>query len=79
MGLNLCAKTQKQNQVHISGAKPGGGIVEPMMDLQQIAEASTKLSTMLEQVLQYVDDVLAGKQPPDNQVNFIQMSIENMN
>lgn len=39
-----------------------------MMDLSQIAEASAKLSSMLEQVLAYVDDVLTGKQPPDNQV-----------
>lgn len=47
--------------------KTGGGI-EPMMDLAQIAEASVKLSSMLEQVLAYVDDVLNSKQPPDNQV-----------
>lgn len=39
-----------------------------MMDLAQIAEASAKLSFMLEQVLTYVDDVLNSKQPPDNQV-----------
>jgi hypothetical protein len=39
-----------------------------MMDLAQIAEASSKLATMLESVLQYVDDVLSGKTPPDNQV-----------
>lgn len=39
-----------------------------MMDLSQIAEASAKLSSMLEQVLVYVDDVLTGKQLPDNQV-----------
>ena len=56
-----------QSQVHVSGMKPGG-VVEPMMDLAQIADASAKLSVMLDQVLQYVDDVLAGKQPPDNQV-----------
>ncbi|XP_033231203.1 eukaryotic translation initiation factor 3 subunit F [Belonocnema kinseyi] len=67
VGLQLCAKTQLQSQVHISGMKPGG-VVEPMMDLAQIADASVKLSVMLDQVLQYVDDVLAGKQPPDNQV-----------
>lgn len=38
------------------------------MDLAQIAGASTKLSSMLDQVLAYVDDVIAGKQQPDNQV-----------
>lgn len=69
VGLQLCAKTQLQSQVHISGMKPGG-VVEPMMDLAQIADASVKLSVMLDQVLQYVDDVLAGKQPPDNQVYY---------
>lgn len=41
-----------------------------MMDLAQIAEASTKLSSMLDSVLQYVDDVLSGKQLADNQVWF---------
>lgn len=40
-----------------------------MMDLAQVSEACSKLSLMLEQVLAYVDDVLAGKQLPDNQVN----------
>jgi len=39
-----------------------------MMDLAQVSEACSKLSLMLEQVLAYVDDVLAGKQLPDNQV-----------
>jgi len=41
-----------------------------MMDLAQVSEACSKLSLMLEQVLAYVDDVLAGKQLPDNQVNI---------
>jgi len=59
VGLQLCSKTLQN--------KPGT-VVEPMMDLAQIAEASTKLSSMLDSVLQYVDDVLSGKQPPDNQV-----------
>lgn len=39
-----------------------------MTDLAKIAEASTKLSTKLDSILQYVDDVLSGKQAPDNQV-----------
>lgn len=58
-----------QSHVQIPGMKSSGGI-EPMMDLAQIADASSKLSVMLEQVLAYVDDVLAGKQLPDNQVNI---------
>ncbi|CAL7941723.1 eukaryotic translation initiation factor 3 subunit f1 isoform X2 [Xylocopa sonorina] len=67
VGLQLCSKTQLPAHAQITGVKTGGGI-EPMMDLSQIAEASAKLSSMLEQVLVYVDDVLSGKQPPDNQV-----------
>ncbi len=63
IGLQLCAKTIAQAQ---SGKT--GGVVEPMMDLAQIAEASSKLASMLDGVLQYVDDVLAGKTLPDNQV-----------
>jgi translation initiation factor 3 subunit F len=42
--------------------------VEPMMDLVQVAEASEKLLGLLEQVLQYVDDVLNERQQPDNAV-----------
>lgn len=68
VGLQLCAKSQTQAQVPVSAGK-SGGTVAPMMDLAQIADASTKLSAMLEQVLAYVEDVLAGKQLPDNQVS----------
>lgn len=59
----MCAKTIPQAQ-----AGKSNPVVEPMMDLAQIAEASSKLTSMLESVLQYVDDVLSGKTPPDNQV-----------
>lgn len=65
VGLQLCSKSIKQ----IQGNKQGT-IVEPMMDLAQIAEASTKLSSMLDSVLQYVDDVLSKKTLPDNQVIY---------
>jgi len=58
-----------QSHVQASEIKSTRGI-EPMMDLAQISEACSKLSSMLEQVLSYVDDVLAGKQLPDNQVNM---------
>ncbi|KAL6443415.1 hypothetical protein ACFW04_002932 [Cataglyphis niger] len=67
VGLQLCSKTQLQSHIQASGVKSPGGI-EPMMDLAQVSEACSKLSLMLEQVLAYVDDVLAGKQLPDNQV-----------
>lgn len=42
--------------------------VEPMMDLVQVSEASEKLLGLLDQVLQYVEDVLNEKQQPDNAV-----------
>ncbi|XP_011165210.1 eukaryotic translation initiation factor 3 subunit F [Solenopsis invicta] len=67
VGLQLCSKTQLPSHIQASGIKSTGGI-EPMMDLAQVSEACSKLSLMLEQVLAYVDDVLAGKQLPDNQV-----------
>ncbi|KAF7996694.1 hypothetical protein HCN44_002340 [Aphidius gifuensis] len=63
-GLQVCSKTQSA----IGGVVKSAGIVEPQMDLAQIAGASTKLASMLDQVLAYVDDVIAGKQQPDNQV-----------
>lgn len=39
-----------------------------MLDVVQVAEASDKLETLLEQVLAYVEDVLNNKQAPDNAV-----------
>lgn len=65
----MCAKTIAQAQ-----SSKASGIVEPMMDLAQIAEASSKLTSMLDGTLQYVDDVLSGKTLPDNQV-FIHLFI----
>ncbi|XP_041981103.1 eukaryotic translation initiation factor 3 subunit F [Aricia agestis] len=53
VGLQLCQKTMG-----------GGGRsrqVQPMMDLAQVAEAASKLSALLEQLLQYVEEVLAGR------------------
>lgn len=47
----------------------GGGRsrqVQPMLDLAQVAEAASKLSTLLDQVLAYVEDVLAEKTEPNN-------------
>lgn len=38
------------------------------MDLARIAEATNKLSGLLDTVLAYVEDVLAGKTVPDNSV-----------
>lgn len=58
IGLKLAQKT--------IGTRPKQ--VEPMMDLAQISEASGKLLELLNQVLQYVEDVLSEKQQPDNAV-----------
>lgn len=40
--------------------------MQPMLDLAQVAEAASKLSTLLDQVLAYVEDVLAEKTEPNN-------------
>lgn len=60
MGLQLCEKTI---------APPSRSKnVSPMLDLAQVAEASAKLSNLLDELLSYVEDVLNSKQPPDNAV-----------
>ncbi|XP_017144207.1 eukaryotic translation initiation factor 3 subunit F-1 [Drosophila miranda] len=42
--------------------------VPPMLDLAQISEASTKLQSLLDLILKYVDEVIAHKVTPDNAV-----------
>lgn len=42
--------------------------VEPMADLAKISEGITKLELLLDAVIQYVDEVLNGRQVPDNAV-----------
>uniref|UniRef100_A0A224XHN0 Eukaryotic translation initiation factor 3 subunit F n=1 Tax=Panstrongylus lignarius TaxID=156445 RepID=A0A224XHN0_9HEMI len=42
--------------------------IEPVCDLAQIAEAADKLTGLLDQVLNYVEDVLSGRVPADNAV-----------
>jgi len=71
VGLQLCSKTQLQS--HAQADMKSAGEIEPMMDLTQISTACFKLSIMLEQVLTYVDDVLAGKQLPDNQASIFKI------
>lgn len=63
VGLNLAQKTIGLNKTASLKRQ-----VHPMQDLVQVSEASTKLLTLLEQILVYVEDVLAGKQQPDNAV-----------
>ncbi|XP_054260992.1 eukaryotic translation initiation factor 3 subunit F-like [Macrosteles quadrilineatus] len=59
VGIKLCQKTLGV------GSKKS---VEPMTDLALIAEASQKLTSLLDHVLAYVDDVLANRKAPDNTV-----------
>lgn len=61
VGLQLCQKTMTGNAAHNKH-------VQPMLDLSQVSEASLKLNGLLDQVLAYVEDVLAGSTPPDNAV-----------
>lgn len=60
-GLQLCSKTMA----------PGSNRqrnLQPMLDLAQVSEAGQKMGVLLEQVLAYVDDVLANRTPPNNVV-----------
>ncbi|XP_017769714.1 PREDICTED: eukaryotic translation initiation factor 3 subunit F [Nicrophorus vespilloides] len=58
-GLQLCQKT-------ISSSRPR--TVNPMLDFSQVEEAGGKMGVLLDQVLAYVEDVLANRVTPDNAV-----------
>lgn len=60
VALQLCTKTL--------AAANRSRQVQPMLDLAQVAEASSKLNGLLDQVLNFVEDVLLGKVPPNNTV-----------
>lgn len=55
--LQLCQKTV---------GKPKS--VNPMLDLAQVSEAGTKMNQLLDQVLNFVEDVLANRVTPNNTV-----------
>lgn len=57
VGLQLCQKTQGVG----ARARP----TAPLSDLALVGEAGARLASLLEQVLGYVDDVLAGRRAPD--------------
>lgn len=59
-GIQLCQKA-----IGPSG-RPRN--VNPSMDLTHVAEAGNKMGVLLDQVLAYVEDVLAERQPPNNEV-----------
>jgi len=42
--------------------------VDPIPDLAKISEGTTKLEIMLDAVIQYVEGVMSGKEPPNNTV-----------
>lgn len=59
--LQLCQKTMA----------PSAGrsrTVNPMLDLVQVAEAGSKMGVLLDQVLAYVEDVLANQVEPNNAI-----------
>ncbi|CAH1103942.1 unnamed protein product [Psylliodes chrysocephalus] len=60
-GLQLCQKTMSAGSARTRN-------VNPMLDLNQVAEAGSKMSVMLDQVLGYVEDVLANRVGPNNAV-----------
>ncbi|KAJ8971439.1 hypothetical protein NQ314_000695 [Rhamnusium bicolor] len=60
-GLQLCQKTMSAGS-----GRPRS--VNPMLDLTQVAEAGGKMSSLLDQVLSYVEDVLANRVLPNNAV-----------
>ncbi|CAH2041804.1 unnamed protein product, partial [Iphiclides podalirius] len=53
VGLQLCQKTMGPN------GRPRQ--VQPALDLAQVADAAAQLSGLLDQVLQYVEEVLSGR------------------
>lgn len=61
-GLKLLQKTIGVSPPH----RPK--TVSPTLDLVQISEASTKLQSLLDLTLKYVEDVLSHKQQPNNAV-----------
>lgn len=60
-GLQLCQKTMGSGMGKARN-------VHPMLDLAQVSEAGSKMGVLLEQVLQYVEEVLANRVAPDNAV-----------
>lgn len=68
-GLQLCQKTM--------GVGSRARTVHPMMDLSQVAEAGQKMAILLDQVLAYVEDVLANRANPDNAVGRALLDLVN--
>ncbi|XP_022901717.1 eukaryotic translation initiation factor 3 subunit F-1 [Onthophagus taurus] len=63
-GLQLCQKTIGAGNVRERTFRT----VHPMSDLAQVSEAGSKLTVLLDQVLVFVEDVLANRVPTNNAV-----------
>ncbi|XP_022104117.1 eukaryotic translation initiation factor 3 subunit F-like [Acanthaster planci] len=59
----------------IRGQASGRRTMESVNDLQHVSKSSVKLQEMIAIVLDYVDDVLNGKIPADNQVGRFLMDL----
>lgn len=68
--LQLCQKTMS-----VGSGRPRN--VNPMLDLTQVAEAGGKMSSLLDEVLRYVEDVLANRVPPNNAVGRALLDLVN--
>lgn len=69
-GLHLCQKTMGPNATR-------SRTVSPMLDLAQVSEAGSKMAVLLDQVLNYVEDVLANRIEPDNAVGRSLLNLVN--
>ncbi len=58
LAVRLCEKTIALTQK----------CVEPTDDLDRIIEAAEKLKVLIDGVLTYVEDVIMGKRPADNEI-----------
>lgn len=69
--LHLCQKTMGVS----SSNRPR--TVSPMVDLVQVGEAGQKMGSLLDQVLGYVEDVLANRAAPNNAVGRALLDLVN--
>lgn len=63
VALALCARTGGEAGAGANGAR--ARLAQPASDLAQVGDAAARLATLVDQVLGYVEDVLAGRAPGD--------------
>ncbi|KRT80964.1 hypothetical protein AMK59_6306, partial [Oryctes borbonicus] len=66
-GLQLCQKTMSSS-ARSTGGSGRSRTVHPMSDFVQVSEAGSKMASLLDQVLAYVEDVLANRVTANNAV-----------